>query len=212
MAPPRLSRRAFGDATGFSRETLDMLQVYGELLVKWQNRLNLVGAGTLHDLWSRHMLDSAQLWPLMDADAARITDLGSGAGFPGLVLAIMAGSDGPALQLIESDARKCAFLETVIRATGANARVVRARIETNPVPPAPIVTARACAPLNKLLSYTAPLLEKGGVALFLKGRSVEQELTVARRHWTMTVVRHQSQSDPSGTILELRRIRRVDEG
>lgn len=199
----------FRKITDVSRETLERLRAYADLLVKWQRRINLVGRGTLDDLWRRHMLDSAQLWRLIDDDVASIADLGSGAGFPGLVLAILAPDDGPDITLIESDQRKCAFLHEVIRQTGANARVEAARLEDAKIPPADVVTARALARLPQLLAYAAPLLKPGGLGLFLKGQSVDEELTEAGKDWTMTVVRHTSMSDPGGTILELRDIQRV---
>ena len=199
----------FREITHVSRETCDRLRQFADLLVKWQRRINLVGRGSLDDLWRRHMLDSAQLWPLINTGTASATDLGSGAGFPGLVLAIMADGHGPVVTLIESDQRKAAFLNEAIRQTGADARVVTARLESVPVPPADLVTARACARLPILLGYAAPLLKSSGSALFLKGASVDEELTEAGKDWTMNVVRHTSLSDPGGTVLKLGNIRRV---
>jgi 16S rRNA (guanine527-N7)-methyltransferase len=210
MTPAPLSKADFRAATNVSRETFDRLVTYAELLIKWQAKINLVGRSTLGDFWRRHMLDSAQLWPFIDPTTETVTDLGSGAGFPGLVLAILGGESGPKVSLIESDRRKGEFLDEVIRQTGANARVVVARIEENPVPPATIVCARACAPLAKLLGYTAPLLRSDGTALILKGQSVDEELTEANKGWTISLNRHRSRSDPSGQILEIRDIRRVD--
>jgi 16S rRNA (guanine527-N7)-methyltransferase len=155
------------------------------------------------------MLDSAQLWRLIGPDAASIVDLGSGAGFPGLVLAIMAGDSGPRVTLVESDQRKCAFLSEVIRQTGANASVVNKRLEQTSMPMVDVVTARALARLPNLIECATPFLKPDGVALFLKGASADEELTEAGKDWTMTAVRHTSLSDPSGTILELRNIQRV---
>ncbi len=208
MAGP-LNAEGFREILDVSRETLGQLSRYAELLEKWQRRINLVGRDTLDDLWRRHMLDSAQLWPLIPPDAASITDLGSGAGFPGLVLAILAEPGRADITLIESDARKCAFLNEVIRQTGARAHVVNQRIERVSVPAADVVTARACARLPKLLDYIEPCLKLGGIGFILKGARVDEELTEAGKDWTMSVVRHTSLSDPSGTILELRNIRRV---
>ena len=210
MTATPLSEAGFRAATNVSRETFDRLAIYAALLIKWQAKINLVGRSTLDDLWRRHMLDSAQLWPFIDVSADSMTDLGSGAGFPGLVLAILGGETGLKVSLIESDRRKAVFLGEVIRRTGANALVVVARIEENPVPPAAIVCARACAPLAKLLGYTAPLLRSDGTALILKGQSVDEELTEANKAWTISLTRHSSQSDPRGQILEIRDIRRVD--
>ncbi len=181
-----------------SRETTDRLARHLDLLRRWQKRINLVGAATLADPWRRHMLDSAQLAPLIPA-GARLADLGSGAGFPGLVLAILRG--GP-VHLIESDARKAAFLHEAVRATGAPAEVHNARAENLELR-ANVVTARACAPLDRLLGLALPLLAPGGICLFLKGARVEEELAVARRRWRMTVRRRRSRSGPEGVVLEL---------
>lgn len=208
MATP-LGPEGFRQILDVSRETLDRLHLYGDLLTKWQRRINLVGRDTLQDLWRRHMLDSAQLWRFISGDAASLVDMGSGAGFPGLVLAILAGNQGPKVSLIESDQRKCVFLNEVIRQTGVDARMVNERLEETTLPPADVVTARACAPLPKLLAYAHPRLKPDGVALILKGARADEELTEARKDWTMTLVRHTSLSDPSGTILELRNIGRV---
>ncbi len=184
--------------TGVSRETLARLARHLKLLGRWQKRINLVGTATLADPWRRHVLDSAQLAPLVPA-GARLADLGSGAGFPGLVLAIMRG--GP-VDLIESDARKAAFLTEAVRATGAPAAVHNARAETLTLK-ADIVAARACAPLDRLLGLALPLLAPGGVCLFLKGARVEEEIEAARARWRIAVRRHPSLSAPEGVVLEL---------
>ncbi len=184
--------------TGVSRETLARLARHLKLLGRWQKRINLVGTATLADPWRRHVLDSAQLAPLVPA-GARLADLGSGAGFPGLVLAIMRG--GP-VDLIESDARKAAFLTEAVRATGAPAAVHNARAETLTLK-ADIVAARACAPLDRLLGLALPLLAPGGVCLFLKGARAEEEIEAARARWRIAVRRHPSLSAPEGVVLEL---------
>ncbi len=204
-----LGPEGFREIVDVSRETFGRLNQYADLLIKWQRRINLVGAGTLDDLWRRHMLDSAQLWRLIDSEASSITDLGSGAGFPGLVLAILAERRNICVALIESDQRKCVFLNEVIRQSGAKARVYNERLEQVSLPPADVVTARACAPLPKLLGHAYPRVKSNGVGLILKGARVDEELTEARKDWTMSLVRHTSLSDPSGTILELRNIGRV---
>lgn len=208
MAVP-LGPEGFREIVNVSRETLSRLNQYADLLVKWQSRINLVGAKTLEDLWRRHMLDCAQMWRLVSSDAVSITDLGSGAGFPGLVLAILAEDRKVDVVLIESDQRKCAFLSEVIRQTGVQAQVLNDRLESVSLPPADVVTARACARLPKLLGYTKLRVKPNGVGLILKGARVDEELTEARKDWTMRIVRHTSLSDPSGTILELRNIQRV---
>lgn len=185
--------------TGVSRETLARLARHLKLLARWQKRINLVGAATLADPWRRHVLDSAQLAPLVPA-GARLADLGSGAGFPGLVLAIMRGG---LVDLIESDARKAAFLAEAVRETAAPAAVHNARAESLALK-ADVVAARACAPLDRLLGLALPLLAPGGICLFLKGVRAEEEIEAARARWRMTVCRHPSLSAPEGVVLELR--------
>jgi 16S rRNA (guanine527-N7)-methyltransferase len=143
--PFRMTPAEFAAETGVSRETLARLEAYAALLLAWNRRVNLVGRGTEEDLWRRHMLDSAQLHPLIPAGARTLVDLGSGAGFPGLVLAILGG---PHVHLVESDQRKAVFLREAARVTGAAAMVHAIRIEAAPPLAADIVTARALAPLD----------------------------------------------------------------
>lgn len=196
----RIDADAFQKATGVSRETLERLAVYETLLKKWQKTINLVGPRTLDDAWGRHFLDSAQLHPLLPESAKVLVDLGSGAGFPGLVLAIMGV---PEVHLIESDVRKCAFLREAARATGAPVTVHTKRIEAVQGLRADVVTARALAPLTDLLNWAAPFLGEQGVALFLKGQNVEDELTDTTKYWKMQTERFDSVTDSSGSILRL---------
>ncbi len=196
----RIDANAFQAATGVSRETLERLSIYESLLKKWQKTINLVGPKTLDDSWNRHFLDSGQLRPLLPESANVLIDLGSGAGFPGLVLAILGV---PEVHLIESDVRKCAFLREVARATGAPVTVHTKRIEAVQGLRADVVTARALAPLADLLDWAAPFLGEDGVALFLKGQNVEDELTATTKYWKMRTERFDSVTDPSGSILRL---------
>lgn len=166
--------------------THERLRRFTALLGRWNPRLNLVAAGDVPVLWERHVEDSLQLAPLIPAGVERAIDLGSGGGFPGLVLAI---ATGIRFELIEADRRKASFLRTAILETGAPAVVHACRIEAAGVPPAPLVTARALAPLPRLLGLAAPLLAAGGVCLFLKGARVEEELEAAATAWRMTVER-----------------------
>ena len=193
-----LTPDAFRALTGIDAATLERLSVYLRLLEKWQPRINLVGRGSLGDPWRRHMLDSAQLVHLLPERASIIVDIGSGAGFPGLVIAIMAHRH---VHLVDSDARKCAFLSEAARLTKALASVHNQRIECLQDLKADVVTARACAPLPRLLQYAAPLLRPGGRCLFLKGEAAAAELTASEKTWMMHLTRLQSRSDPSGTIL-----------
>ncbi|MDA8230192.1 MAG: 16S rRNA (guanine(527)-N(7))-methyltransferase RsmG [Magnetospirillum sp.] len=195
----------FQAATGVGDTTLDRLTAYADLLVKWQARINLIGPDTVPDLWRRHMLDSAQLFRLLPAGARRVADLGSGAGFPGLVLAILGAPD---VHLVESDARKGAFLREAARVTGTPITVHTARIETLAPLAADVVTARALAPLAKLLALAERHGHAGTHYLFLKGRGSEDELTTAGKEWNITFDRIPSLSDPAGIILHLREVRR----
>jgi len=196
--PSPLTTDAFQRAAAVSRETLDRLTVYLSLLEKWQPRINLVGAATLRDPWRRHFLDSAQLVSLLPESTQTVVDLGSGAGFPGLVLAILGVPD---VHLIESDQRKIAFLREVAAATGTKITVHPTRIEAVPPFFADAVTARALAPLAPLIEYALPFLGPKGVCLFLKGGQVEREILESQR--VMTVERFESRSDPSGVVLRL---------
>ena len=203
-----LAAEDFRRLTGVSRETLARLERHAALLTKWQKRINLVGRESLRDLWRRHMLDSAQLVPLLPERTRSVADIGSGAGFPGLVLAIMGV---PEVHLIEADARKCAFLGEAVRVTetAASIRIHRGRVEDLDPWPVDVVVARAVAPLTRLLDYAEPFLRGGTVCLFPKGAGVEEELTRSRETWTMTVERFPSASDPLGTILRLGNITRA---
>lgn len=190
-----------------SRETMERLATYEALLLKWQKSINLVSAGTLPELWRRHMLDSAQLVTLAPEGARRWADLGSGGGFPGLVIAILlAGRPGFEMHLVESDQRKCIFMREVARATGAPATIHNKRIEAfaEGAGAFDVVSARALAPLDRLLGWAAPLFGPGTTGLFLKGKGVEDELTLARKSWIFEADLHPSQSDPAGSVLVLR--------
>ena len=207
-----------------SRETLQSLQAYADILIAWQARMNLVGPSTLPDLWRRHFLDSAQLYMLLpdnDRDRERklkIFDLGSGAGFPGLVLAILARHDkrypgGRPLRvnLIESDRKKAAFLAEAARAVGFTAgdtsntaiRIRAQRAEVIEPQIADVVTARALAPLEKLLPWMARFADDKTILLIPKGEQAEAELQSVAKDWKMKIERVPSRSDARGTILVL---------
>lgn len=197
---------AFQAETGVSRETLDRLAAYEVTLRKWQPKINLVGPSTLPDAWRRHFLDSAQLFPLIPESARVLVDLGSGAGFPGLVLAIMGV---PEVHLVESDARKCVFLREAARAANAKVTVHNKRIEAVTGIEADVVTARALAPLTDLLAWAYPFIGNRGVAVFPKGQNVAEELTDTTKYWKMRTERFDSRTDPTGTILRVSGIDRV---
>ena len=201
MSP--LTAEEFAAETGVSRETLSHLQAYAALLRQWNDRINLVGRDSLRDPWRRHFLDAAQLLPFIPNAAQGLIDLGSGAGFPGLVLAIMGV---PGVELIEADARKCAFLREAARIAAARVTIRNTRIETVPHHPVDVVTARGCAPLDKLLVLSQQLIGPQTTCLFLKGERAEEELTAALPAWTMTASLHPSRSDPRGVIVVLEQI------
>jgi 16S rRNA (guanine527-N7)-methyltransferase len=205
--PETFGPEEFAAASGVSRETLARFKAYAGLLADWNARHNLVSAASLADVWRRHFWDSAQLAAFNPAEAKSLVDLGSGAGFPGLVLAILFRErPGFRTVLYEATTKKCAFLAAAVEATGAAADIRNARIEQAKPEPFNVVTARACAPLAKLLAYAQPFQAGGTVNLFLKGQSVASELTDARKSWRMQIFRHQSRSDPSGTVLEIREL------
>lgn len=200
-----MSPQDFAATTGVSRETLARLEAYGELLRKWQRRINLVAPDTLPDLWRRHMLDSAQLFPLLPPGPGAVLDLGAGAGFPGLVLAAMGAAP---VHLVESDARKAAFLREAARVMGVAVTVHNRRIEDVAPFAVRAVVARALAPLPRLLQLAAPFLAQGGVALFPKGARVDEELTAAHEGWNISLERVPSQTDATGVILRIEGIQR----
>ena len=190
-----------GELLNVSRETIDKFQVYLTLLEKWQRRINLVSNGTLADAWQRHILDSGQLAAYYPPQTRHILDVGSGAGFPGLVLAIMGDV---MVDLVESDQRKAVFLSTVVRELGLSAKVHSQRIETMPNLCADVITARALAPLPKLLNLIETQVSPECVCLFLKGASVEDELTNLQSYSTMVCETHPSLSGSTGVVLEMK--------
>ncbi|NKB49312.1 MAG: 16S rRNA (guanine(527)-N(7))-methyltransferase RsmG [Alphaproteobacteria bacterium] len=194
---PPLTVSDFASALDVSRETLDRLEIYETMLRQWQKTINLVGRRTLDDVWRRHFLDSGQLCRLLGG-AKTVADIGSGGGFPGLVIAIMTGG---AVTLVEADNRKAAFLREVSRATGANTKVIAGRAEDTQAIPAEAVTARALAPLSKLLALAEPWVRPGGQCFFMKGAAVADELTDAKKFWDIRFDLVPSLSDPSGAIL-----------
>lgn len=196
----------FKAETGVDDTALARLQIYADLLVKWQAKINLVGPDTLPDLWSRHLFDSAQLAPYIE-QGAKVADLGSGAGFPGMVLAIM--RDDLDVHVVESDQRKCAFLREVNRETGAGATVHNARIEALEPLRADVVTSRALASLDKLLAFAHIHRLSTGKCLFPKGKRWAEELTDAQKTWRMAVNQYPSRTEPAGRILELLEIESV---
>jgi 16S rRNA (guanine527-N7)-methyltransferase len=194
-----------------SRETLERLDKFVALLLKWQQSMNLVAPSTVGQIWTRHVADSAQLLRL--APEARIwVDLGSGGGFPGLVMACaLAGVVSAQIHLVESNARKSAFLREAVRVLAVPALVHSARIEDFGKRfdgPADAVTARALAPLTQLLRYAEPMLKRGAQGLFPKGQDVEAELTAASKYWSIDASLVPSITSAEGRIVMIRRAER----
>jgi 16S rRNA (guanine527-N7)-methyltransferase len=180
------------------------LLAFTDLLLRWNASLNLIAPRDVEVIRERHIEDSLQLVPLMPAGVARGIDLGTGGGFPGLILAI---ATGVPFDLVESDRRKASFLRTAVLETAAPATVHCCRIEDTALAPAPLVTARALAPLPRLLPLAARLLTPDGVCLLLKGAKAEEELAAAGADWTMTVERTRSRSSGDGVVLRLAGLR-----
>lgn len=190
-----------------SRETGERLEALEALFLKWAGRMNLVAASTLSDVWARHILDSAQLVPLAP-DATDWVDLGSGGGFPGLVIAVfLLERPGSHIHLVESNQKKAAFLRAAIAALGLPATVHAARIEgvAHGLPGGATVTARALAPLDALLALSQPFLGRG---LFHKGRDYRAELEQCRDLWDFDLIEHPSRIAPDSVILDISNVRR----
>jgi 16S rRNA (guanine527-N7)-methyltransferase len=202
-----LTAQGFARITHVSRETMARLEDYVRLLAAWNQRINLVGRNTIGDVWQRHVLDSAQLMAHLPPGTRRLIDLGTGAGLPGLILAILGV---PEVHLVESDRRKAVFLAEAIRLTRASARVHVRRAEELPRFSADALTARACANLTDLLALAEPFIVSTTVCLFHKGKNVAVELTEAAKDWNMLAETLPSVADPSGCILKLEGVSRVE--
>ena len=207
VLPQDLDAAGFAAATGASPTALGELEQYRSYLEDWNRRMNLVGPATLEVFWNRHALDSAQLLPLAP-EALRWADLGSGAGLPGIVLAIL-GKHRPGfhVDLVESMAKRCRFLAEVVTGLGLPCTIHQSRAEDLSLS-VDIVTARACAPLSRLLGYSQPYLKRGAVALFLKGQDVAADMEEATRSWDFEADVLPSVSDVRGRIVRVRRLGR----
>jgi 16S rRNA (guanine527-N7)-methyltransferase len=202
----------FPEAVRDSHETIARLDRCAAALLQWQATTNLVAPSTLPELWTRHIADSLQLLPLAPG-AKHWVDLGSGAGFPGLVIACaLAEAPGATVHLVESNLKKAAFLREAARITGVPARVHAVRIEDfvdQFDEPVEIVTARALATLANLIESAYPLLKRGAQALFLKGQDIEAELTEASKCWTIDAELIPSATDSGGRIVRVRSVERL---
>jgi len=208
-APPKpFGPEEFAAATSVSRETLARLKAYSGLLTDWNARHNLVSKTSLDKIWHRHFWDSAQLTPMIPPDARTLVDLGSGAGFPGLVLAVMLRGK-VTVTLFEATRKKAEFLSVVADRLGLEVVVRNERVETAISAPFDVITARAFAPLPKLLGYAQHFASPKTVCLLLKGQNVGPELTEACKSWRMKVRQHPSLTHPFGVVLEIRELARV---
>jgi len=236
MTSNTFDAEAFRNATGVSRETVERFEGWRALLEKWSTRINLVGPSALADFWSRHALDSIQVLDVVPDSGIRVADdkgpdgpeggaaspqrwadLGSGAGFPGLAVAIAALGVGRAIEvhLIEANQKKAAFLREAVRATGAPAVVRHLRVEEIGRAGAgetfDVITARAFAPLTRLAGYAESLWKDDTVGVFLKGREAEVELTEAAKSWRFQSDTRPSRSDPFGRIVRIRGLEHVQD-
>jgi 16S rRNA (guanine527-N7)-methyltransferase len=201
--PEETSLEKIGDFLDVPRETQEKLDCYVQLLIKWQARINLISSKTLPEIWHRHILDSAQLVSYLPKTPSVILDMGSGAGLPGVILAILTRHQ---LHLVESDSRKIAFMRTALRETGTSAILHEQRMETVPALRPDIITARALAPLSQLLTLASGQHHEKIEYLFLKGREAKQELTALPACPKMEAECLPSMTDSQASIIRLKPI------
>ena len=194
-----------------SRETMERLKHYESLLLKWNPKINLVSKATLNDIWERHILDSAQVFQLGAETTTNWLDIGSGGGFPGMVLAILSKEHSPDRQiaLVESDQRKCAFLRTVARETECKVQIFSERVEKLTSINADVLTARALADLSKLLEFANLHLSRDGTCLFLKGVNWKKEVQAAQDSWRFDYEAIKSETSDEAVILRINGIEHV---
>ena len=190
-----------------SRETAEKLDHLAEMVRKWTKKINLIAPGTVDNLFERHIADSLRLSSFTSPGQSWL-DLGSGGGFPGLVLAI--AHPEVSFTLIESDKRKCTFLRSVLRETETKATVIPERIEATKLGTFDVICARALAPLSDLLGFSEDRIAPHGKALFLKGKSWQTEVEQAEAFWKFQYNAHESQTDADGVILEISQVKRMD--
>ncbi|QFS84725.1 Ribosomal RNA small subunit methyltransferase G [Roseivivax sp. THAF40] len=191
--------------TDVSRETLDKLRQYEDLVRHWTQRINLISKASVDDLWERHILDALQLARFIPPEGGHWMDLGSGGGFPGIVIAIAAQELNPHMRmtLVESDARKSVFLRTAVRQFNLNAEVKTTRIEKLPRIRADVISARALSALTTLLSYAHPHMKAGTHCVFPKGTTWKKEVEDARKEWSFSCEITTSETDPNAVILSI---------
>ena len=204
-------KELFADQQNVSRETLERLQIYEDVLRKWTSKINLVAKSTVDSVWSRHFLDSAQVFDAIPQGSENLSDFGSGGGFPGLVIAAIAAEKLPNLSvsLIESDVRKASFLSTAAREMGLKVNIHAKRVEDIAPLSSDVVTARALAPLADLFIMTERHLRPDGTGLFLKGEQHLTELDRASKVWEFDVTTQQSKTNPSSALLTIKKLKRA---
>jgi 16S rRNA (guanine527-N7)-methyltransferase len=192
---------------GVSRESWTRMEQFVDLLLRWQQRINLISPASIPHIWERHVVDSLQLLPLLPPNTRVVADLGSGSGFPALPLAI---ASGLMFHLYESNNKKAAFLREAMRVTGCKGEIHAERLigktSISGMPKADVVTARALAPLAELINLAQPFLKNGAQALFLKGQDVEEELTKAEKYWKIQYTKHASLTDSRAIILVVQEV------
>lgn len=198
-----------------SRETENKLECYLETLIKWNSKINLVSQKTIENAWERHFLDSAQLVKYIPENTKKVVDIGSGAGFPGVVLATLKGDFNLDFEtnLVESDSRKCAFLQEVVRVCDVSkVRIFNSRIEKNKDLNGDVVTARALADLNLLLDYSYNYITKYGKYIFLKTQNIDKELHEAQKSWIFDYSLEPSITDENGAIIIVENLKKIEKG
>ncbi len=190
-----------GELTGVSRETIERVDAFVAVLDEWRKKINLIGPGEGKHLWRRHILDSLQLVQFIPESARSLADLGTGGGFPGVVLACALHDRKVVVSLVEKSVRKAEFLEAAVAELGLNAVVLNQRIEDTSANKNDVVTARALAPLPKLMTLTEGWLARDGLAIVVKGRDVDKELIHTRETWTFDLEARPSLSGPDGQVL-----------
>lgn len=211
-----MAETAMSNEFDVSRETLDRLTIYRDLLIRWQKRINLVGPSTITDIKNRHFADCLQIAPLLHKGET-VADLGSGAGFPGIIIAmLLAEQDGGSVHLVESAGKKCAFLREVIRETGLRETMVTVNIhqgriedELLAIENVSLITARALAPLTQLFLLTEHKITGRTRALFQKGEHYGDEIALARSEWSFKDILHPSKVDGGSMIIELHNVSRT---
>ncbi len=207
----KIDRSWFEETFNVSRETISRLEILTALLEKWNPKINLVAKSTLEHAWHRHIVDSAQIWLYRDHEALRWLDIGSGAGFPGLVISAIAAENAPDMDitLVESDQRKCIFMQTASREMGICPNIVTERVENLAPHNADILSARALTSLDGLLAFAETHRNADGICLFPKGQNADSELTSVSASWHISAEQFPSMTDSSAVILRIGEMKRV---